>query len=183
MQSFSLLRLPGTTLYLSRPRFWAQGRDWKLSAEFGKFRAGLQSKVNSSNLFTQLYHKQQLVTVLKGNGIRALQRGIDCPSWSKKQRKKAGDNPVVLSALRLIQQHADRVYYLALVPDSDQRISAFFDRELRSVQLPNVPGWDVSHFGYLTWAAVKSLCKQYQLTATLDVFAYNPGQIFPDDEG
>ncbi len=161
----------------------SQAREWKLSAEFDKFRAGLQSVVNSSNLFTQLYHKQQLATVLKGNGIWALQRGVNCPSWSKNQKKKAGNNPVVLNALRLIQQHADSVYYLALVPDSDERASAFFDRELRSVQLPNVPGWDVSHFGYLTWAAVKSFCKKYQLAATLDVFAYNPGQIFPENEG
>ena len=159
----------------------AQARDWKLSAEFGKFKAGLQSRVNSSNMFTQLYHKQQLVTVLKGNGIRALQRGVDCPSWSRNQRKKAGKHPVVFNALKLIQQHADNVYYLALVPDTHQRASAFFDIELRNAEFTTVPEWDPSHYGYLTWATVKSFCEQNQLAATLDVFAYNYGQIFPEN--
>ncbi len=156
----------------------AQARDWKLSTEFGKFRAGLKSEVSSSNMFTQLYHKQRLVTVLKRNGIRALQQGVEFPPWSTNQSRKVGTHPVVLNTLKLIQKRVDNVYYLTLVPDTDQRASAFFYNELRGAQFPAVPEWDTSHYGYLTWATVKSFCKQNHLAATLDVFDYNDGQIF-----
>ena len=156
----------------------AQARDWKLSTEFGKFRAGLKSEVSSSNMFTQLYHKQRLVTVLKRNGIRALQQGVEFPPWSTNQSRKVGTHPVVLNTLKLIQKRVDNVYYLTLVPDTDQRAYAFFYNELRGAQFPAVPEWDTSHYGYLTWATVKSFCKQNHLAATLDVFDYNDGQIF-----
>ncbi len=159
----------------------SQARDWKLSNEFDKFKAGLKSKVNSSNMFTQLYHKQRLVSVLRSSGIEALQQGVDLPSWSTSRRRKVGSHPVVLNALKLIQQHADYVYYLALVPDTHQRASAFFDIEFRNAEFTTVPEWDPSHFGYLTWATVKSFCEQNQLAATLDGFAYNYGQIFSEN--
>ena len=158
----------------------AQARDWKLSTEFGKFKDGLKSKVNSSNLLTQLYHKQRLVTVLKRDGIRALQQGVEFPPWSTNQSRNAGTHPVVLNTLKLIQRHVDNVYYLMLVPDTDQRASTFFYNEFRNAQFKVVPGWDVSHYGYLTWATVKSFCEQNQLAATLGVFVYNYGQIFPE---
>ena len=43
----------------------SQSRDWQFSAQFSKFEAGLKSKVDSSNIFTQIYHKQRLVSALK----------------------------------------------------------------------------------------------------------------------
>ena len=156
-----------------------------ISDQFDKFEAGVKRKSQtdksfSSNIFTQLYHKQRLVSALRSNGIKALQQGVDFPSWSTRQKRKIGTNPVVLRAVNRIQQHADNVFYLALVPDNDQRVATFFDSGLRNAQLPTVPEWDVSHYGYLTWATVKSFCEQNQLTATLDVFTYNHGQIFPE---
>ena len=64
----------------------------------------------------------------------------------------------------------------------DIRVADFFVNRLRNVQLPTVPQWDPSHYGYLTWATVKSFCTQNHLAATLDVFAYNVGQIFREEE-
>ena len=157
----------------------SQSRDWQFSAQFSKFEAGLKSEVDSSNIFTQIYHKQRLVSALKNSGINALQQGIKFPEWSTKPKRKIGKNPVVLRAAKCIQQHADNVFYLALVPDNDERVATFFNNTLRKAQFPTVPEWNVSHYGYLTWAKVKSFCEQNQLAATLDVFAYNNGQIFP----
>lgn len=169
----------------------AQARDWKLSDEFDKLEVGvnqksLTDKSFSSNIFTQLYHKQRFVSALNGNGIDALQRGIEFPSWSFSSEsphniRKIGKNPVVLCTAKRIQQHTDNVFYLALVPDSDKRVADFFVNRLRNVQLPTVPEWDPSNYGYLTWATVKSFCAQNHLAATLDVFAYNVGQIFREE--
>lgn len=140
----------------------------------------------SSNIFTQLYHKQRLVSALNNSGIDALQRGIEFPSWSFKpeprsQLRKIGHNPEVLRAVKRIQQHAENAFYLALIPDTDIRVADFFVNRLRNVRLPTVPEWDPSHYGYLTWATVKSFCAQNHLAATLDVFAYNVGQIFREE--
>lgn len=159
-----------------------------ISDQFDKFEAGVKRKSQtdkffSSNIFTQLYHKQRLVSALKSNGIEALQQGIEFPSWSfrtesSRQKRKIGKNSVVLRAVKRIQQHVENVFYLALVPDTDIRAADFFANRLRNVQLPTVPEWDPSFYGYLTWATVKSFCEQNHLAATLDVFAYNDGQIF-----
>ena len=137
----------------------------------------------SSNIFTQLYHKHRLVSALKSKGIEALQQGIEFPSWSfrpesSQRKRKIGQNPVVLRAVKRIQQHAENFFYLALVPDTDIRVADFFANRLRNVKLSTVPEWDPSLCGYLTWATVKSFCEQNHLAATLDVFAYNDGQIF-----
>jgi len=159
-----------------------------ISTQFDKFQVGVKKtsqtdKSFSSNIFTQLYHKQRLVSALSNNGVDALQRGIKFPSWSFRpeshsQTRKIGQNPVVLRAVKRIQQHAGNAFYLALVPDTDIRVADFFVNRLRNVQLPTVPQWDPSHYGYLTWATVKSFCAQNHLAETLDVFAYNAGQIF-----
>lgn len=159
----------------------AQAKDWELSTEFSKFQNGLESTVASSNLFTQMYHKQRLVLALKKGGIAKLEDGVEFPPCSTRERRRIGKNPVVRKAVELVQQHADHVFYLALVPDTEPRLCAFFDKELRNVSLPLVPEWDVSQYGYLAWAAVKSFCEQFQLTETLSVFEYNCGQIFPED--
>ncbi len=161
----------------------SQAQDWQLSNEFNKFEDGLNTKVNSSNIFAQLYHKQRLVSVLTSDGIEALQQGVDFPSWSTNQRRKVGPHPVVLNSLNLIRRCNDNVYYLMLVPDTHQRVESFFENRLRNLQLPAVPDWDPSHYGFLTWATVKSFCKRNRLAATLAVFAYNQGQIFPENAG
>ena len=161
----------------------SQAQDWKLSNEFNKFEDGLNVKVNSSNIFAQLYHKQRLVSVLTSNGIKALQEGVDFPPWSTKQSRKVGPHPVVLKSLNLIRQCTDNVYYLMLVPDTHQRVESFFENRLRDLQLPAVPDWDPSHYGFLTWATVKSFCKRNRLAETLAGFVYNQGQIFPENAG
>ena len=66
-----------------------------------------------------------------------------------------------------------------LIPDRNTRAEEFF-RTFHQSQFPSVPRWDVSRYGYLTWAAVKRFCEGQGLTRTLDVFTYNEGQIFEE---
>ena len=159
----------------------SQSSDWLLSEQLSEFEHGLRSTVNSSNIFTQLYHKQRFISALKNNSdgaITALQKGIKFPSWSTRSKRSVGKNPVVLRAVKHIQQHADNIFYLMLVPDNEQRAETFFNKTLCSIRFPTVPEWDVSCYGYLTWATVKSFCEQNSLKETLGVFAYNKDQIF-----
>ena len=159
----------------------SQSSDWLLSEQLSEFEHGLRSTVNSSNIFTQLYHKQRFISALKNNSdgaITALQKGIKFPSWSTRSKRSVGKNPVVLRAVKHIQQHADNIFYLMVVPDNEQRAETFFNKTLCSIRFPTVPEWDVSCYGYLTWATVKSFCEQNSLKETLGVFAYNKDQIF-----
>jgi len=172
-----------STIFIEAKVQPSQSHDWRLSDQLSEFEAGLNSTANSSNIFTQLYHKQRLTSALKNNGIPVLQQGIEFPSWSTRPKRSIGTNPVVLRAVDRIQQHADNVFYLALVPDNNERVATFFDNSLRNADFPTVPEWDASFYGYLTWATVKSFCEENQLVATLDVFAYNDGQIFPENAG
>ena len=174
----------------------AQSSRWQFCDQFSKFESGLELIVKSSdydarkkmkeklagNIFTQLYQKQRLVSFLKDGNYSILENGVDFPSWSTKPKRKIGENPVVLRAVKVIQRNVDSVFFLALVPDTDVQAANFFSKRLRNVNLPSVPEWDPSHYGYLTWATVKSFCAQNHLAATLDVFAYNDGQIFREED-
>ena len=175
----------------------AQSSSWQLCDQFSKFESGLESIAKSSdqdaqkklkkklasNIFTQLYQKQCLVSILKDRNFSALKHGVDFPFWSTKPKRKIGENPVVLRAVKLIQRNVDSVFFLALVPDTDVQAANFFCQRLRKVHLRNVPEWDPSHYGFLTWATVKAFCQKNHLEATLDAFAHNQGQIFPENSG
>ena len=156
----------------------AQSSDWCLSNEFAKFEGGLRGKVNSSNLFTQLYHKQRMVSCLKRHGIGELQQGIEFPSWSTRPIRKIGNNHVVLSAVEYIRQHSENVFFLMLIPEKEERAASFFTDTLQSAGLSTAPAWDPSSYGYLTWATVQEFCKEQKLATALDAFHYNEGQIF-----
>lgn len=156
-----------------------QSKDWVLSNEFANFEKGIQKKkVNSSNLFAQIYHKQRMMLALKSTGIEGLGQGIEFPEWSKKQKRKIGNNAIVLRAVERIRQHAESDFYLMLIPDNGERAERFFSETLRHKKLPGVPQWDASHCGYLTWEKTQAFCEQHELKTSLEVFEYNRGQIF-----
>lgn len=132
--------------------------DWHIRDEFGEFRKGLNHKVSSSNLFTQLYHKVRLVRSLRQGGIQQLQQGVPFPAWSSKPHRKIGDNGVVLKACTCLQSHLGEVFYLAIVPDNTDRVEAFFP-ELKPVPHPTLKDtWDITTYGFVTWAQVRAFC-------------------------
>jgi hypothetical protein len=155
-----------------------QAWDWHIRDEFGEFRKGLNHEVSSSNLFTQLYHKVRLVGGLRQGGIQQLQHGLPFPAWSSKALRTIGNNGVVLEATRRLQSHLGEVFYLAIVPDTAERVAAFFP-ESQTLPHPTLANeWDVTNYGYLTWSQVRAFCEQAGLTRTVAVFDYNAGQIY-----
>ena len=151
-------------------------KPWEIAEEFGKFKHGLRSKVNSSNLFTQLYHKQQFAQ----HSITKLKSGICFPVWSKKEKpRNLGKNLIVLEAAERIKKYSDNSFYLMLIPDNDKSTGIFFKNTLKNADLSKeVPGWDTTRYGYLTWHTVDSFCKKNNLKNTLAVFKYNGEQIY-----
>ena len=151
---------------------------WSIDEEFATFMAGTRSRVRSSNLFTQLYHKLRLLESLRQGGSTLLQAGVGFPQSSSKRSRKIGNNGVVLQAVSRLEKHLDASYYLALVPDDQAKVAAFFDGVLRRERPQDYPDWDVSHFGYVTWAQVEAFCREQSLQNTQQVFAFNEGQIY-----
>ena len=163
------------------------GAKWSIEDRFDGFKKGVKSdfvqRGFSSNIFTQLYHKQQVAK--PKHSMAKLKAGICFPKWSftkksqdKDKKRTIGGNPVVLEAAEKIKHYCDTVFYLLLVPEDDSSVDKFFNDTLREVCLPEVPEWDASHFGYLTWGTVEKFCEQYKLNDTLDTFTYNGEQIY-----
>ncbi|MGR3913935.1 MAG: hypothetical protein OD918_05330 [Gammaproteobacteria bacterium] len=169
----------GCAIFIEAKVKTSQASDWALSKEFDAFEKGIEKKkVNSSNLFTQIYHKQRMMSALKSAGIAGLQRGVTFPEWSSNQNRKIGDNAVVLRAVERIRWHVGGDFYLMLIPDNGKRAERFFRDTLRHKKLASVPQWDASHCGYLTWEKTRAFCEQHELKTSLEVFEYNDGQIF-----
>jgi len=103
-----------------------QIRDWLIADEFAVFQHSLNMRVPSSNLFAQLYHKQRLVDGLQHGGIQRLQEGIPFPPWSSKQIRRIGNNGVVLEATNRLSQHLGEAFFVAIVPDTQERLAASF---------------------------------------------------------
>jgi hypothetical protein len=157
----------------------SQASDWRIANEFEKFKTGLRPGQKSrSNLFTQLYYKQRLVAGLRQGGVQRLKQGLQFPAWSRKKLRKIGNNKVVEKATQQLQAHCTDVFYLAVVSDEEQRVTKFFPM-LKTVPHETLAEfWDVSTYGFLTWAQVKGFCEEFQLKHTIDVLDYNDGQIY-----
>jgi hypothetical protein len=126
--------------------------DWHIRDEFGEFRKGVNHKVSSSNLFTQLYHKTRLVASLRQGGIAELEEGVQFPAWSSKSRRKIGNNRVVRKATERLESYRGEVFYLMMIPDTTDRVRAFFP-ELQTPPHPTLEEtWNVKTYGYLTWS-------------------------------
>ena len=135
-------------------------------------------KLDSSNLFTQLYHKVRFVTALRDEGIAGLQQGVQFPSCSTQTVRKLGSNPVVERAARMIEKYLGDALYVAVVPDSEEHLADFYSNEFTAGPAADVTGWDSTGWGYLTWAQVEDYCKLHELVNTLRVFEFNRGQIY-----
>ena len=154
---------------------WCNFQEWVKGEQLDK-KTDKPKKVNSSNIFAQLYHKQQFAQ----HSINKLKKGICFPSWSTKNTpRNLGKNLIVLNAAKLIKEYSDNSFYLMLIPDNDKCTDIFFKNTLKNADLSKeVPGWDTTRYGYLTWETVESFCCDNNLENTLAVFEYNGEQIY-----
>ncbi len=155
-----------------------QQKSWSVRNAWVKFTSGIAGKLNSSNLFTQLYHKVRFVAALRSGKITALKHGVDFPKCSKKPVRRIGDNHVILRATNLIAPYVHQSLFVAVVPDEPQYVAEFFEHELAAFTPDDLPEWETRDWGYLCWKAVESFCLEHELVNTLRVFEFNRGQIY-----
>lgn len=153
-------------------------KSWRIQTQFQKFIDGTKSKVSSSNLFTQFYHKVRLVDAIKTVGIPGLQKGIEFPPSSSRPVRKIGSNEVVLNSVKELSKYLDETYYLALLPDNLSDVEKFYQNELLETKPINYPGWATNNFGYITWEQIHDYCEEHNLVNSLYVFEHNRGQIY-----
>ena len=155
-----------------------QQKTWQIEREWEKFIQGTMSRLGSSNLFTQLYHKVRMVDVLREGGLERLQRGVPFPPCSTKQLRKIGRNRVVLSAVKRLEQFLDASYYLAILPVEPENLAHFY-QDILQTNAPNaLAGWDVRCYGYLSWVDVEIFCLKLGLMNTHKIFRHNRGAIY-----
>lgn len=155
----------------------SQARPWLIAQEFKDFWHGTQSKVGSSNLFTQMYHKVRFANALR-RGKSELEEGVPFPKSSSKPTRKIGNNPVVRRAAQKTAEYVERAYFLALVPEDPGLVSHFFERVLPNRKPEDYEEWDTSCYGHLSWHEVEAFCTKHGLTRTLGVLEFNHGQIY-----
>jgi len=154
------------------------GLKWTIEKEFGKFLEGTKKKVNSSNLFTQLYHKVRMVSSLRQGGIPELQKGIKFPISSTRHIRKIGKNSVVLRAIKRLVQYLEETFYIVILPEQSATLERFFKNELSKAQPEGYSNWNVRSYGYITWSDIEVFCTEKDLETTLQVFKFNEGQIY-----
>ncbi len=157
---------------------------WSIFEEFEEFKKGIgKNSVSSSNLFVQLYHKLRLIKALQVGGIKHLQNGVEFSRCSSKQQRKIGNNKVVLKAVNQLEKYYKDALFIALVPDDDSNLKDFYQDTLRDYSPEGFQEWDISDWGYLSWAQVDEFCKRYNLGGTLKTFEWNDGQIYGKSKG
>lgn len=135
-------------------------------------RLGDTSRVNNSDLLTQLYFKKLMVeTISEGRNMRERPTG-----FGKKANQSLGNNSVVQAAKNRVSEHLSRVFYIGLIPSDkvalDSRTSGSTtsaDKFLKEVS-------------YISWVKLHEYCKLYknlgEFPLTIDSFAYNGEQIY-----
>lgn len=151
---------------------------WKIYEEFEAFRTGIYGKMDSSNLFTQFYHKVRFIKALQNGGITMLKDGIPFPECSSKTVRKIGDNKVVLKAVDQLTEYSKDVLFIALVPDDISSLRDFYIDTLKDYNPEELEDWEVVNWGYISWAQVKEFCDKYFLKTTLKTFEFNEEQIY-----
>jgi hypothetical protein len=171
------------TIFIETKVKTSQKNNWRIHDEFEEFKRGVENeRVSSSNLFTQLYHKQRLIQGIREIGVKALGRdGLAFPKCStKKGPRKIGSNPVVKKAVKRMREYRDRSFFIGVVPENAVNIRKFAKGELKKWSPGNDPHWrwQTSNWGWLTWKAVKKFCIENNLENTLASFEQNKGQIY-----
>lgn len=155
-----------------------QRQSWSIEEEFRAFKKGIkQNRVSSSNLFVQIYHKVRLIKALQTGGTALLKKGISFPECSSKVIRKIGNNEVVLKAVEMLRQYCNEAIFVALVPDDISKVKNFCQNILKNYD-PGFQDWEVTNWGYLSWAEVEDFCRKYGLKETQKVFRFNEGQIY-----
>jgi len=155
----------------------AQQNNWAIQDYWFEFLRLLNANLGGPNLFVQLYRKLRLAYQLTHPDEPLV--AADIPgAWS------LGANPVVWRAAEMLRPYAKDVWYLALVPDKPQNTDAFFRNQLAGFNPAqeefNLPQWDVTQWGYLTWVDINDLV-QADLAlwqCTRRSFEHNRAQIF-----
>lgn len=146
-----------------------QSNSWTIQSEWTKFK---RVSVPRSNLFLQLYRKMRLLrkvhdigTTLEGDPIAS--------RWS------LGNNGIVREAAIQLSQYCSEAWLVALVPDSKTNVHKLFQTQLSSPP-PNLPDWESTNVGYLTWEELDAHCRSHpsDWPDSLANFEYNHGQIF-----
>ncbi|MEW5937422.1 MAG: hypothetical protein AB1665_06365 [Candidatus Thermoplasmatota archaeon] len=161
-----------------------------ISMEFEEFMQGMNEsdphRSLISNLFVQLYLKLRLIKALQHGDLNQLKEGLQFPRClSKKSRKthkrdmprKIGDNDVVLKAINLLKEYSRDALFIALVPEESSELAIFY-RKLREHKLEEFQEWDVTDWGYISWADVEIFCEKHNLVGTLKNFAFNGKRIY-----
>jgi hypothetical protein len=154
--------------------------NWSVTREFAEFVSGIENgKVNSSNLFVQLYYKARLINGLRADGVEQLQKGAKFPECFSKTVRKIGSNRVVLQAMDQLAGYCCRdALFLALVPDDISSLKRFYEDSLRNYHPDGFPEWDVTNWGYMSWGEVEKFCKDNKLDGVIENFEFNRGQIY-----
>jgi hypothetical protein len=166
------------TLFMEGKVKPSQTAGWAIENAWADFLRPRKGKLDSSNLFTQLYHKVRFISALRTGGVRYLKKGVEFPSSSTKQKRMIGRNPVVVRAAQMIEAYSERAFYVAIVPDASDRLDRFFAEDLVKGPGSDVIGWDTDGWGYLSWQDVEAFCREHEMTNTLRVFYFNKGQIY-----
>ncbi len=154
-------------------------RLWSVVKEFEAFRKGVKEvDVDSSNLFTQLYHKVRLAKALQAGGIEQLDKGVCFPEASSKIKRRIGRNKVVRKAACQLLSYAGDALFIALLPEETENLKPFFQETLKSFRPESFQEWDTRGWGYLTWRQVEDFCRAHHLPETVKVFEFNEGQIY-----
>jgi hypothetical protein len=156
----------------------SQVKSWTARNAWRAFLARKDNKLDSSNLFTQLYHKVRFVNALRDGGISCVEKGVAFPECSKKAVRKLGKNPVVRRATAMVQEFLDDPLYVAVIPDSSINLEKFYREDLKAGPAADVNGWSIDGWGYLAWEQIESYCKEHGLVNTLRVFDFNRGQLY-----
>ena len=151
---------------------------WKIKDEFDKFVTGTTTKLSSSNLFTQLYHKLRMINALSKGGLTSLKNGVPFPICSSMALRKIGSNPVVIRAIKKVSHYLEDTYFLAIIPDTPSNLEDFFINDLEQSRVANLPEWNFNSLGYLAWSDIMNFCIDQKLENTQRVFEFNKGQIF-----
>ena len=151
---------------------------WRIGDAWRAFLARKKGKLDSSNLFTQLYHKVRLVEGLRIGGVANVQQGIPLPICSTKTPRKLGNNPVVTRVAELLESYLQNVYYVAILPDSMNNLESFYAGTLGVGLQDDVTNWNTDGWGYVSWKVVEEYCQATGLGNTLRVFDFNRGQIY-----
>lgn len=128
-----------------------------------------QGDGDTSNLFVQLHRKVRLIDRLHNNDfVPDLLTG------------SSGSHPIVERAAQKLKEYSkDSIaWYVALVPDKDDDVEAFFCDQLVRHEVEQLPGWNTSHWGFVTWPRIDSSIDRTAWRRTADCFDWNQGQIY-----